>query len=62
MTEQQARALLLMTDRLIRISKEAALLESCSRLFHWDQETFMPEAGNTLRAYLREKYGSLYGF
>jgi len=36
--------------RLIEIQKEVSLLESCSWLLKWDQETYMPPGGTAHRA------------
>ncbi|MBI5210833.1 MAG: carboxypeptidase M32 [Elusimicrobia bacterium] len=37
-------------DRLMALSKEAALLGTCSSLLHWDKETYMPPGGAEHRA------------
>ena len=37
-------------DRLIEIHKEVVLLESCSSVLKWDQETYMPARGTEHRA------------
>ena len=37
-------------ERLITMLREIELLDSCSDLLHWDQETYMPEGGADHRA------------